>query len=128
MKFTLFVLFVSLLVSCKKEKDDGLRNYLQGKWELSFKRGPNFDQYLPAGNGNLLQFSASSFFRSSPNRQTQTGTYILRPDSSFNSQGTKITFIANDTVYSRFLITNDTAIVFFEYGSSGELNLYKRWK
>ena len=128
MRFTLFVLFVSLLVSCKKEKDDGLHNYLRGKWELSFKRGANFDQYLPAGNGNLLEFSATGFLRSSPNQQIQTGTYTLRPDSSFNRQGTKITFIANDTVYSRFLITNDTAIVFFEYGSNGDLSLYKRWK
>jgi len=128
MKFTLFVLFVSLLVSCKKEKGDELHNYLQGKWELSLKRASSFDQYLPASNGNLLEFSASSFFRYSPNRQTQTGTYTLTPDSLFNRQGTKVTFIANDTVYSRFLITSDTAIVFFEYGTNGDLSIYKRWK
>lgn len=126
MKLTLFVLFVLLLVSCRKEKDDELRNYLQGKWELSLKRGPYFDQYLPAGNGNLLQFSASGFSRYSANQLAQTGTYTLTPDSSFNRKGTKITFIANDTAYSQFLITNDTAIVFFEYGSNGEFSLYKR--
>jgi hypothetical protein len=127
MKLSLLVIFLSLLVSCKKE-DLGLQNHLKGKWELSRSWGPNFNVNLPPGNGSLFEFSETGFVRYSQHLPMQAGTYNLTPDTtSFNTHGTRITFLANGTASEKFLITSDTAIVFLEYGSA-ESSLYKRYK
>ena len=93
------------------------------------KMGPNFDERFAPGNGTILEFTETRFVRYTQNQQIQAGTYMLTADTtSFNTHSTRITFLTNGTAFDQFLITSDTAIVIWQYGTNAESSLYKRWK
>jgi hypothetical protein len=83
-RICLFMLLLAF-VSCKKEQQQMLSNpgnSIVGKWELRKNYGSLPPQYYDAGNGNIMQFTDSTYQVTANNQVLSSGTYKLLPDST----------------------------------------------
>jgi len=77
--------FALAIVACKKDKNnDNNNNDVIGIWELSQTTGamvPNATDY-PSGNGNILEFTASTYKQYSNGQVVKSGSYTLADDNT----------------------------------------------
>ncbi len=130
MKPTITLLFILIILSCKKEKVHANQSSIIGKWELSRRWGTlaGIDESFPAGNGAILEFSDNNFYRYSNAQLTQTGTYTIVEDTmSFTVHGKRITFNGNGSMDSeKFLMITDSTLTFRDYWADAEVSQYRR--
>jgi hypothetical protein len=89
MKYSLKICLAVLLfvfASCKKEqaKQTGCLpiNSIVGKWELRKNYGSLPPKYYDAGNGNIMQFTDSTYQVFANSQILSSGTYKLIPDTT----------------------------------------------
>src|SRR4051794_349062 len=80
-RFALAVLIISLVASCKKDHGGtDLPVTFIGSWELSQVMGSLPTLNLPAGNGNILVLTATTYAFHQNGVVTKSGTYTLKDD------------------------------------------------
>jgi hypothetical protein len=97
-----FVLFLFILVSCKKGNHLFLNNRYKGVWEFeNFSGYPFNNNYLPPGNGRIIVLLPNGIFE---RRQHDTvlfrGKYFLKQQKDCLDEQKKTHFTTNDTAYS----------------------------
>src|ERR1044072_79568 len=112
--------FALTIVACKKNKDNN-NNDVVGIWELSKTTAamvPNATEY-PSGNGNILEFTATTYKQYSNGQVIKSGTYTIADDNTV-SQSVCLQ-IDNGRYSHRIVFDGDNAAdkTFFEISNGG---------
>jgi hypothetical protein len=102
---TFFFTLTTLATSCKKVSDS-VATSIEGNWELLRVSGSRALIRYPAGNGNMLKFSASNYETYENNRLVKAGTYKIVEDASAESA---VCLVLREREYTnRIIYDNDT--------------------
>lgn len=140
-RFAVAILIMGSIASCKKDHG-GTHNYTNsviGTWELSQLQGSMPVKDFPAGNGNILILTATTYEFRENGQLKKNGTYILKEDPTVEQnvclvfpQGSfskRIIYDGNDTAQKVFIdVTNDqlTLVSGCFALDGGSKNVYKR--
>jgi len=82
MKYIFFAACL-FLTACNKQGNDPVN--ISGDWELRMVRSDMPTTMYPAGNNNIIVFTANTYSRYAGGVLLKTGTYTIIPDATFNA-------------------------------------------
>lgn len=110
MKKLLFIALLTVIFSCKKDKNT---DQLTGKWEY---RGHVYNTGIdkqPAGNGNLISFNNGTYKRTSNGQVTQSGSYIITQEMLRNENVSRIIYDNDGSPPKVFFKIENSKLTFY---------------
>lgn len=103
------MLLIAGFIACKKEGSDLA---IVGKWELRHESGGwGVDRSHAPGNGNIYEFKASQFTKTTPNDTTITGRYSINLDRNENNYKTGTIIFNNSENAEPIRFNTDTLFI-----------------
>ena len=138
-RFILALFIVTMIASCKKGHGVTNSDSVIGSWELWRVKGDEPTTTLPAGNGNILMLTSTTYAYYVNGQLTNSGMYELKDDAGAQSNicqifpaGTftrRIIYDGNTTVQKSFIdVSNDQLSLASGCFASdgGSIRIYKR--
>lgn len=126
MKPILLLLLFLLFYSCKKELT--IEDKLSGKWELCGSSGWTGSNYYPPGNGNIKEFTRTTYTKYINGQVDETGTYTIIKDTIWGQPADRIIYNGVDGNPKLFISIEGNSISFYSYIIDGGGSRYERIK